>query len=109
MGDDVDKAAKTMQQLEDEMHRDFKVAPASFWAYQYLIVGYVDMTTMRGRSDYERVARPGLMAPGRVMVLSRPDQWAECTGMANKDPKLKDKAGCLHEAIDKLKGTLGLR
>ena len=43
------------------------------------------------------------------MVLARPEQWAECTGMANKAPKLKDKAGCLREAIDKLKGTLGLR
>jgi hypothetical protein len=109
MGDDAEKAAKSMQQLEDEMHRDFKVSPTSFWAYQYLIVGYVDAATMRGRADYERVARPGLMAPGRVMVLSKPEQWAECTGMANKDPKLKDKAGCLREAIDKLKGTLGLR
>jgi hypothetical protein len=64
---------------------------------------------MRGRGDYERVAKPGLMAPGRVMVLTRPDQWAECTTLVNKDPKLKDKAGCLREAIDKLKATLGLR
>ena len=58
---------------------------------------------MRGRSEYERVARPNLMAPGRVMVLSRPDQWAECTSVANKDPKLKDKVACLKEAMEKLK------
>ena len=109
MGEDLEKAAKSMQELEQQMHRDFKVSPASFWAYQYLIVGFVDGSNMRGRGDYERVARPGLMAPGRVMVLSRAEQWAECTGMANKDPKLKDKAGCLREAVDKLKATLGLR
>ena len=109
MGEDLEKAAKTMQELEQQMHRDFKVSPSSFWAYQYLIVGYVDGSSMRGRGDYERVARPNLMAPGRVMVLSRAEQWAECTGMANKDAKLKDKAGCLREALDKLKATLGLR
>ena len=91
------------------MHRDFKVSATSFWAYQYLIVGYVDEASIRGRAEYDRVARPGLMAPGRVMVLSKPEQWAECTSVVNKDPKLKDKLGCLREAVDKLKTTLGLR
>lgn len=109
MGEDLERAAKSMQQLEEQMHRDFKVSPVSFWAYQYLIVGYVDASSMRGRGDYERVVRPNLMAPGRVMVLAKPEQWAECTGLANKDPKLKDKAGCLREAVQKLKGALGLR
>jgi hypothetical protein len=37
------------------------------------------------------------------MVLARPDQWAECTTVVNKDPKLKDKVACLKEAMEKLK------
>lgn len=106
MGDNVESAAKAMQQLEEQLHRDFKASPTSFWAYQYLIVGYVDAATMRSSGDYERVAKPGLMAPGRVMVLSRPEQWAECTVIVNKDPKLRDKTGCLREAVDKLKTSL---
>ena len=103
MGDNVEGTAKVIQQIEDQMHKDFKATPTSFWAYQYLIVGYLDEAGMRGRSEYERVARPNLMAPGRVMVLTRPDQWAECTSAANKDPKLKDKVACLKEAMEKLK------
>lgn len=106
MGDNVESAAKAMQQLEEQLHRDFKASPASFWAYQYLIVGYVDAATMRSSGDYERVAKPGLMAPGRVMVLSRAEQWAECTSVVNKDPKLRDKTACLHEAVEKLKTSL---
>ena len=109
MGDDIEKAAKTIQTLEEQMHRDFKVSAASFWAYQYLIVGYVDATTIRPRGEYEKAVRPRLMAPGRVMVLTKPEQWAECTTLANKDTKIKDKAGCLREAIEKVKGALGLR
>src|SRR5437870_6374296 len=109
MGDNVEGTAKVIQQIEDQMHKDFKATPTSFWAYQYLIVGYVDEAGMRGRAEYERVARPGLMAPGRVMVLSKPEQWAECNDIVNKDPKLKDKLGCLREAVGKLKTTLGLR
>src|SRR2546428_11456918 len=105
MGEDMEKAAKSMQSLEEQMHRDFKVSAASFWAYQYLIVGYVDEAGIRGRAEYERVARPGLMEPGRVMVLSKPEQWAACNDIGNKDPKLKDKHGCLREAVGKLKTT----
>lgn len=106
MGDNLESAARAMQQLEEQMLRDFKASPASFWAYQYLIVGYVDAGTMRGSGEYEKVAKPGLMAPGRVMVLSKPEQWAECTLIVNKDPKLKDKAACLREAVEKLKTSL---
>ena len=106
MGENVESAAKAMQQVEEQMHRDFKASPGSFWAYQYLIVGYVDAATMRSSGDYERVAKPGLMAPGRVMVLSKAEQWAECTVIVNKDPKLKDKAACLREAVEKLKTSL---
>jgi hypothetical protein len=106
MGDNVDGAAKAMQQLEEQMHRDFRASPGSFWAYQYLIVGYVDAATMRSSGDYERVAKPGLMAPGRVMVLSKAEHWAECTVIVNRDPKLKDKAACLREAVEKLKTSL---
>jgi hypothetical protein len=40
---------------------------------------------------------------------SWPEQWAECTSVVNKDPKLKDKGACLREAVDKLKTALGLR
>lgn len=109
MGEDLDKAAKSMQELEGQMHRDYKVSPTSFWAYQYLIVGYVDEQNFRGRSDYEGLARPNMMAPGRVMVLSKPEQWAECNDLVNKDPKLKDKGACLREAVGKLKSQLGLR
>jgi len=109
MGEGLEQAAKNMQQLEDQMHRDYKASPTSFWAYQYLIVGYVDDKNFRGRDQYERVAQSNMMAPGRVMVLTSPQQWAECTGIVNKDPKLKDKLGCLREAVDKLKTTLGLR
>ena len=111
MGDNIDGTAKAIQQIEDAMHKDFKATPASFWAYQYLIIGFVDEAGIRGRAEYDRVARPNLMAPGRVMVLSRPDQWAECTTVANKDPKLKDKAACLKEAMEKLKpkDPLGVR
>lgn len=106
MGENMESAAKAMQQLEDELHRDFKASPTSFWAYQYLIVGYVDAATIRSSADYPRMARPGLMAPGRVMVLSRPEQWAECTAVVNRDPRLKDKARCLREAVEKLKTSL---
>ena len=106
MGDNLESAAKAMQQIEEQLHRDFKASPASFWAYQYLIVGYVDAGTMRSSGEYEKVAKPGLMAPGRVMVLSKPEQWAECTLIVNRDPKLKDKAACLREAVDKLKTSL---
>ena len=108
MGEGLEQAAKNMQQLEDQMHRDYKASATSFWAYQYLIVGYVDDKNFRGRDQYERVAQSNMMAPGRVMVLTSPQQWAECTGIVNKDPKLKDKLGCLREAVDKLKTTLGL-
>jgi hypothetical protein len=109
MGEDLEGAAKSMQNLEAQMHLDFKVSPSSFWAYQYLIVGYIDEASFRGRAQYEAAAQPGLMAPGRVLVLSSASQWAECTLIANSDPKLKDKAGCLREAVGKLKSTLGLR
>jgi hypothetical protein len=109
MGEGLEQAAKSMQQLEEQMHRDYKATPTSFWAYQYLIVGYVDDKNFRGRDQYERVAQSNMMAPGRVLVLSSPQQWAECTSVVNKDPKLKDKAACLREAVDKLKTTLGLR
>jgi hypothetical protein len=109
MGEGLEQAAKSMQQLEDQMHRDYKATPTSFWAYQYLIVGYVDDKSFRGRDQYERVAQSNMMAPGRVLVLSSPQQWAECTSVVNKDPKLKDKVACLREAVDKLKTTLGLR
>ena len=109
MGEGLEQAAKSMQQLEEQMHRDYKASPTSFWAYQYLIVGYVDDKSFRGRDQYERVAQSNMMAPGRVLVLSSPQHWAECTGVVNKDPKLRDKLGCLREAVDKLKTTLGLR
>jgi hypothetical protein len=109
MGDDIEQAAKSMQGAEQQLHRDFRVSATSFWAYQYLIVGYVDEGGIRGRAEYERVARPGLMAPGRVMVLTKPEQWAECNDIVNKDPKLKDKVACLREAVGKLKASLGLR
>lgn len=109
MGDNLEDAAKRMQELESQLHRDYKVSATSFWAYQYLIVGYVDDRSFRGRDQYDRVAQSGMMAPGRVMVLSSAQQWAECTGVVNKDPKLKDKVACLREAVDKLKTTLGLR
>jgi len=109
LGRDLDQAARSMQQVEEQMHRDHKASPSSFWAYQYLIFGYVDERGFRNRSDYQKVAQPGIMAPGRVMVLPDAKSWAECNSLVNQDPKLKDKAACLREAVGKLKTTLGLR
>jgi hypothetical protein len=42
-------------------------------------------------------------------VLPSAQTWAECNSLVNQDPKLKDKAACLREAVGKLKTTLGLR
>jgi hypothetical protein len=109
LGRDVEQAARSMQQIEDQLHRDQNASPSSFWAYQYLIVGYVDYGGFRNRAEYPKAAQPGIMAPGRVMVLPSAQTWAECNSLVNQDPKLKDKAACLREAVGKLKTTLGLR